>query len=59
MLGEYDPERLRNVLRLVLEQGRLADHSHWDNTLQYGAGCPLCIKQREVYEAVRITLEGK
>ena len=32
--------------------GEASGHGHWDHTMQHGAGCPLCIRQREFYDRV-------
>lgn len=31
---------------IVLRNG-MGGHNHWDNTMQHGSGCPVCIQQRE------------
>lgn len=50
------PELLA-ALEVVRSGGMLGAHAgHWDNTMQSGGGCPVCIQQREVAQVVRAAL---
>ena len=44
-----EKEVMKKALKLVYD---MAGHNHWDNTMQHGAGCPLCIKQREIIQKI-------
>ena len=40
----------------------MTGHNHWDNTMQYGAGCPLCIEQKRILAVIDAAIakaEGK
>ena len=51
LLAENDELR-----RMVREMRTLASsmtgHQHWDHTMQHGAGCQLCITQREAMDRI-------
>lgn len=38
------------------EARQMTGHNHWDHTMQHGAGCSLCITQREIMERNRAAL---
>lgn len=46
--------RLREALR-----GLPTGHNHWDSTRMYGAGCPLCIEQREYKQKALGAVSGR
>jgi hypothetical protein len=34
-------------------------HDHWDDTMQHGRGCKICLKQQEVSKKVYTFLKGE
>lgn len=34
----------------------MVGHGHWDDTMQHGAGCVLCQRQREACEKIRYAM---
>ena len=34
----------------------LGSHNHWDHTMQHGAGCQLCIRQKEAARKIRAAI---
>jgi len=44
-----EKEVMKKALKLIYD---MAGHNHWDATMQHGAGCPLCIKQREIIKKI-------
>lgn len=49
-------KQLEELLSRILRDGLLAVHSHWDETMRHGEGCPICIVQRtlksEIYKVL-------
>lgn len=54
VLASAAPELLA-ACEAVIDSG-LGSHNHWDATQQSGAGCPLCIRQREAATRVRAAI---
>ena len=56
-------KKLRNQLKalhdatIVLRNG-MGGHNHWDSTMQHGAGCETCIRQREAREEAHRLIES-
>lgn len=48
-------KKMRSVLKLVPQM--LGHSSHWDATMQHGAGCPMCIRQHEILDEVNKALD--
>lgn len=49
-LLESQLEKALDALKLVPQ---MMGHEHWDNTMQHGIGCPICIRQREILEQIK------
>lgn len=47
---------MREALEKVKTHGHLCDHRHWDDTMQHGRGCLLCIDQHIASDAVHKAL---
>lgn len=54
LLAERDA--LKAALEMVIEHGQLGNHAHWDMSMERGAGCPVCINQRNVLDSIRAAL---
>jgi hypothetical protein len=49
---------LKAALQRAISELGGSHTGHWDSTRQYGAGCPVCIREREVKVELRAILEG-
>lgn len=60
LLSEKDAEivRLREALKFLEEASYQSHSGHWDSTMQHGAGCPECIRARELREKAKSALKG-
>lgn len=52
-----DDEVLVELSELLRQYSATMGHNHWDNTMQHGAGCPMCILQREYRDKVTNVLQ--
>ena len=56
--AEAERDRYKQAYEILRDDGGWG-HSHWDHTMQHGAGCETCIEQREAKARARAALNNK